>query len=74
MSCLRMLSASGGKLCLPAVRKGPLCRKHRVPGRKECASCVFDIRKEELQALTGQRMNIKQFPQFTFILFAVFLR
>ncbi len=42
----------------PRCRKGPLCRKHRIPGRKECASCVFDMRNKELQ--------------FIFIVFAVF--
>lgn len=59
----------------PRCRKGPLCRRHRVPGRKECASCVFDMRKKELQALTGQETSIRQFlqfMQFIFIVFAVF--
>ena len=59
----------------PRCRKGPLCRKHRVPGGKECASCVFDMRKKELQTLAGQEMSIKQFLQFLqfiFIVFAVF--
>ncbi|MDP2156497.1 MAG: hypothetical protein Q8K68_02160, partial [Nitrospirota bacterium] len=32
----------------PRCKKSHLCRKHRVPGRRECASCVFDLKKKEL--------------------------
>ena len=63
-----------GFLC-PRCRKSPLCRKHRVSGRRECASCVFDLTKKELQVLRGQEGNIKQFMrflQFIFLLFAIF--
>lgn len=59
----------------PKCRKGPLCRKHRVPGRPECASCVFDMRRKELAALAGQEVSIQQFLrflQFIFLLFAIF--
>ena len=63
-----------GFLC-PRCRKSPLCRKHRVSGRRECASCVFDLTKKELQVLRGQEGNIKQFMrflQFIFLVFAIF--
>ena len=63
-----------GFLC-PRCRKSPLCRKHRVSGRRECASCVFDLTKKELQILRGQEGNIKQFLrflQFIFLVFAIF--
>jgi len=59
----------------PRCRKGPLCKKHRAPGRKECASCMFEIRKKELKELAGQEKSIQhfqQFLQFIFIVFAVF--
>ena len=63
-----------GFLC-PRCKKSPLCRKHRVSGRRECASCVFDLTKKELQVLRSQEGNIKQFLrflQFIFLVFAVF--
>jgi len=72
--CEVYLHAEESFFC-PRCRKGPLCRKHRVPDRKECSCCVFDIRKKELQALKGQEMSIKQFLyflQFLFLVFAVF--
>jgi len=56
----------------PRCKKAPLCRRHRVPGRKECASCVFDIRKKELMALNGQETSIKQFLRFLQFIFLVF--
>ncbi len=56
----------------PRCRKGPLCRRHRVSGRKECASCVFDLRKKELQNLRNQETNIRQFLRFLQFLFLVF--
>ena len=58
----------------PRCKKGPLCRRHRVAGKKECASCVFDIRKKELNALRHQELSIRQFIrflQFIFLFFAV---
>jgi len=48
----------------PRCRRTPLCRKHRIGGMKECASCVFDMRKKDLNALYGQEMSIKQFLSF----------
>jgi hypothetical protein len=56
-------------------RKGPLCRKHRVAGRKECASCVFDLKKRDLNVLRDQERSIRnflKFLQFVFLVFAIF--
>jgi hypothetical protein len=53
----------------PRCKKSPLCRKHRVPGRKECASCVFDLKKKELNALRGQEESIRQFLKFLQFIF-----
>lgn len=58
----------------PRCKKSPLCRKHRVAGRLECASCVFDLKKKELNELKDQEGNIRQFLaflQFIFLLCAV---
>jgi hypothetical protein len=58
----------------PRCKKSPLCRKHRVTGRLECASCVFDLKKKELNELKDQEGNIRQFLaflQFIFLLCAV---
>jgi len=58
----------------PRCKRSPLCRKHRVVGRKECASCVFDLKKKELNALRGQERSIQQFLaflQFIFLFCAV---
>lgn len=59
----------------PKCRRGPLCKKHRVTGRRECVSCLFDRRLKELQALKGQETSIKNFLlllQFIFLVFAIF--
>jgi len=48
----------------PRCSKNHLCRKHRVVGRKECASCVFDLKRIELTLLRGQERNIQQFLKF----------
>lgn len=53
----------------PRCKKSPLCKKHRVPGRKECASCVFDLKKKELNALRGQEESIRQFLKFLQFIF-----
>ncbi|MDA8432979.1 MAG: hypothetical protein M0Z60_08455 [Nitrospiraceae bacterium] len=59
----------------PRCRRGPLCRGHRVPKRRECASCVFDMRNKELIGLREQEQSLKSFLrllQFLFIVFAIF--
>lgn len=53
----------------PRCKKNPLCNRHRVPGRKECASCVFDIQKKELSALLNQEGSIRQFLKFLQFIF-----
>jgi hypothetical protein len=56
-------------------KRGPLCKKHRIPGTKKCASCVFDDKKEALSALKEQELNLKgflRFLQFLFLVFAIF--
>ncbi|MBI5847111.1 MAG: hypothetical protein HZB31_04050 [Nitrospirae bacterium] len=53
----------------PRCKKSPLCRKHRVEGRKECASCVFDFKIKELNALRGQEASIRQFLTFLQFIF-----
>jgi hypothetical protein len=62
-----------GFIC-PRCRRGPLCKSHRVPGRRECASCVFDMQNKELIALREQEQSLNSFLrllQFLFLVFAV---
>ncbi len=53
----------------PRCKKSPLCRKHRVAGSRECASCVFDLKRKELYALKGQEGSIRQFLRFLQFIF-----
>ncbi len=72
--CEVYINQSEGFIC-PQCRRGPLCKKHRVAGWKECASCVFDLMKKTLDSLRGQETSIRQFLrflQFLFLVFAVF--
>jgi hypothetical protein len=58
----------------PQCKKGPLCRRHRLPGRKECISCTIEVKLHEVKALQGQERNIRQFIrflQFVFLLCAI---
>ena len=62
-----------GFIC-PRCKRGPLCKSHRVPRRRECASCVFDMKNKELVALRKQEQSLKSFLrllQFLFIVFAI---
>ncbi len=62
-----------GFIC-PRCRRGPLCKSHRVPLRRECSSCVFDMKNKELVALREQEQSLKSFLrllQFLFIVFAI---
>lgn len=59
----------------PRCRKGPLCRTHRFSGRRECTSCVFDLKQREVSDLRQQEQNIRGFIkllQFIFLVFAIF--
>lgn len=53
----------------PRCRKSPLCRKHRVAGSRECASCIFDLKRRELSALKGQEGSIRHFLRFLQFIF-----
>lgn len=59
----------------PRCRKGPLCRTHRFSGRRECTSCVFDLKQREVSDLRQQEQSIRGFIkllQFIFLVFAIF--
>jgi hypothetical protein len=59
----------------PVCRRGPLCSKHRITGKRECTSCTLDIMLEEVNALRGQEKNMLGFTrllQFIFLLFSVY--
>ena len=71
--CDVYLEGEKGFIC-PRCRRGPLCKGHRVPGRRECASCVYEMQKKELNDLKTQEHNLKSFLkllQFFFIVFAI---
>jgi hypothetical protein len=55
----------------PHCKKGPLCKKHRVPGGKECISCRFEIMLNETKLLCRQEKNMKSFIRFLQFLFIV---
>ncbi len=62
-----------GFVC-PRCKRSSLCKSHRVPGRRECASCVVDLQNRELIALRQQEQSIRSFLrllQFLFIVFAI---
>jgi len=72
--CDVYLEGEKGFIC-PRCRRGPLCKGHRVTGRRECASCVYEMQKKELNDLMTQEHNLKSFLnllQFLFIVFAIF--
>jgi len=71
--CSVYLSSGEGFMC-PKCRRGPLCRRHRVTGRRECASCVFEMQTKELKEMKVQENNLRSFLrllQFLFLVFAV---
>jgi hypothetical protein len=72
--CGDYFNVTEGFYC-PQCKGGPFCRKHRVQGRKECVSCVMDLRLNEIKALKDQERSIDSFVrfiQFVFLMFAVF--
>ncbi len=72
--CDVYLEGEKGFIC-PRCRRGPLCRGHRVPGRRECASCAYEMQKKELNDLRSQEHSLKSFLkllQFLFLIFAIF--
>jgi hypothetical protein len=71
--CDAYIGKNEGFKC-PRCKRGPLCRIHRVPGRKECSGCVFEMQAEELRNLRRQEGSIRSFLkllQFLFIVFAI---
>ena len=66
--CDTYVNLQEGFAC-PRCKKSPLCRKHRVAGSRECASCVFDLKRKELNALKGQEGSIRQFLKFLQFIF-----
>lgn len=72
--CDVYLEGEKGFIC-SRCRRGPLCRSHRVQGRRECASCVYEMQKKDLNVLKAQEHNLKSFLkllQFLFLVFAIF--
>jgi len=72
--CETYLKKNEGFTC-PRCRKGPLCKKHRFPGGRECTSCVFEAKRREVSDLRNQEQGISEFMkllQFVFLIFAVF--
>jgi hypothetical protein len=71
--CDTYIKREEGFTC-PKCKRGPLCRSHRVPQRRECASCVFDMQNKELIGLREQEQSLRSFLrllQFLFIVFAI---
>jgi hypothetical protein len=70
-ACEDYISSSDGFYC-PKCKKGPLCRKHRLSGRRECRSCTIDLKLREMNLLKQQEKNIRSFIRFVQFLFLVF--
>lgn len=71
--CDVYLKREEGFIC-PKCKRGPLCRKHRAPGKRECTSCVFEMISNEITELRRQEEGLKSFLrllQFLFIVFAI---
>lgn len=69
--CAEYFNSNEAFFC-PKCKKGPLCKKHRLPGRKECLSCSFDDTVKEVNILRGQAKSIKSFINFLQFLFLAF--
>ncbi|MGC2061500.1 MAG: hypothetical protein WA610_00880 [Thermodesulfovibrionales bacterium] len=72
--CTTYINKKEGFTC-PRCRKGPLCKTHRFSGRRECTSCVFELRQREVADLRKQEQGITDFIrllQFIFLVFAIF--
>ncbi len=71
--CDVYLEGEKGFTC-PRCRRGPLCNSHRVPGRRECASCVFEEQKNDLNDVKTLEHNLRsllRFFQFLFLVYAI---
>ena len=71
VACDDYIKSSDGFYC-QKCRKGPLCRKHRLSGRRECRSCTIDLKLREMNLLKRQEKNIRSFIRFVQFLFMVF--
>jgi hypothetical protein len=71
-ACGSYLNKGEGFQC-PRCRRTPLCRNHRVPGRRECSGCVLEAKAKELRDLKNQGQSIRHFLRLTEFLFVVFL-
>lgn len=69
--CAEYFNSNEAFFC-PKCKKGPLCKKHRLPGRKECRSCSFDGTLKEVNILRWQVKSIKSFINFLQFLFLTF--
>ncbi len=72
--CMDYLNSNEGFYC-PKCKKGPFCKKHRLPGTKECVSCITETKLFETNVLRGQESGIKsflRFLQFIFLVFSIF--
>jgi hypothetical protein len=73
--CGIYLKKAEGFVC-SICRRGLLCKKHKIEGSKECASCVFERKRKTFSTLKEQETSLTgflRFLQFVFIIFAVFL-
>jgi hypothetical protein len=57
--------------CCPKCKKGPICKRHRVVQRKECASCTIDLKLPELKAIREQEKSLGHFLRFLQFVFTV---
>ena len=72
--CEVYMKNTEGFIC-SRCKRGPLCKKHKVRGSSECASCFYDRKRKSLLMLKEQELNLKSFLrllQFLFLVFAVF--
>ena len=69
--CEEYFKKSEGFYC-PKCKKGTMCKKHRLPGQKECISCTIENKLHEINSLSGQENSIKHFTRFIQFLFLVF--
>lgn len=72
--CGAYLRREEGFIC-PRCKRGPFCRRHRIPGERACAGCILETKSKEISYLKGQERSIKGFVlllQFIFLVCAIF--
>lgn len=57
----------------PRCRRTGMCRKHRVPGTRECASCVYEKKSRELHQMRQQLSSLRSFLRLTQFVLIVFI-